>query len=163
MCATVNSTTPILRCISEGDEIVIPATEGKRTIWDAKETFPGGIDSDFKNCSATKMSSAKPDTTVKVYEMVEDATFVQMFGSLSGERKNLCFTHDQIITFCETHHEWLHLDGYATFFLFEVESNFVVARVLSDARDCLYVLGSLFGLADVWSAEHRPRVVVPQL
>ena len=125
----MTTATPILRCISEGTEIVIKATEGRRTIAGVNQTFFGWINSVLRSWDANKAGGARPATPVKVYEMAQNATYVQMFTSLGVEKKNLCFTHDQIITFCEDHRSWLCMDGQATFFLCEYEDTFRIARV----------------------------------
>ncbi len=153
----------ILRCISEDAEIVIPATEGKRTIGDAKETFLAGIDADFKNWGANKSCGARLAIPVKVHEMAKDATFSQMFSSLGEEKTKFSFTHDQIITFCEKHRQWLRTDGYGTFFLFESESNFFVAYVRFDDHGRLSVFVLRFEYSSVWRAGRRHRLFVPQL
>ena len=152
---------PILRCISEGIEIVIEATEGRRTISVAERKFLGGIDFNFKNWDVNKASDARPATPVKVYEMIQDATPVQIFDSLRVEKKNLCFTHDQIITFCEKHRPWLREDGHHTLFLFASDGAFFVASVFFGDYGHRVSIHQLKDI-DVWNAHYHPHLVVPQ-
>lgn len=152
----------ILKYISEAQEIFIETCDGSQTIATAKETFKSGIDGDFKNWGTNKPGASTQKTAVQVHEMVKDATFAQMFGSLGTDLDKLCLTQHQIKTFCEVHKNWLRTDGYGTFFLFKVEDQFFVAHVYvySDGlRVYVYRLGYDF----VWYAEYRLRVVVPQL
>lgn len=152
----------ILRLISEYEDIIIPACDGSATLAQAKETFLSYIDSDLKNWGLDKAGIATEKTTVQVYELVKDATFAQMFGSIGVDLDKLCLTQHQIKTFCEKHTKWLRTNGDATLFLFKEEGQFFVAdvRVYSNG---LGVLVLRFGDEHVWIADYWHRLVVPQL
>lgn len=152
----------ILKCISEAQEIFIETCDGTQTIATAKETFKSGIDGDFKNWGTNKPGNSTQKTSVQVHELVKDATFAQMFGSLGTDLDKLCLTQHQIKLFCEVHKDWLRKDGYATFFLFKVDEQFFVALVLVDS-DGLYVSVYRFENVCVWDAGYSHRMVVPQL
>jgi hypothetical protein len=158
--ATNEST--ILRLISGGKSIMIDACDGSETITNAKDTFKSGIDSDFKNLGTDKPGQATEETAVKVHEMVKDATFAQIFGSLGTDLDKLCLTQHQIKKFCKKHANWLRTDGYGAFFLFKVEDQYFVAHVLVGAVG-LNVRVYRLGRGIVWFAESLLRVVVPQL
>lgn len=157
---TVNDT--ILRLISGGESIVIDACDGSETIANAKDTFKSGIDSDFKNWGTNKPGQATEDTAVQVHEMVKDATFAQMFGSLGTDLDKLCLTQHQIKKFCKKHANWLRTDGYGTFFLFKVEDQYFVVGV-GVVSDGLGVDVDRLEYDRVWHGEYRHRVVSPQL
>ncbi|MCC6198706.1 hypothetical protein IT401_00600 [Candidatus Nomurabacteria bacterium] len=152
----------ILKCISEAQEIFIETCDGTQTIATAKETFKSGIDGDFKNWGTNKLGNSTQKTSVQVHELVKDATFAQMFGSLETDLDKLCLSQHQIKLFCEVHKDWLHKDGYAIFFLFKVDEQFFVANVYVNSGG-LHVSVYRFGLDDVWRAEYSHRMVVPQL
>lgn len=152
----------ILRLISKGETIIIDACDGSETLANANDVFKSGIDSDFKNWGTNKSGNATEDTAVQVREMVQDATFAQMFGSLGTDLDKLCLTQSQIKNFCKKHSNWLRSDGYATFFLFKVDEQFFVAYVFVHS-DGLNVHVDRFENDDVWHARYAHRVVVPQL
>ena len=152
----------ILKCISEAQEIFIETCDGTQTIATAKETFKSGIDGDFKAWGTNKPGQSTEKTAVQVYEMTENATFAQLFGSLGTDLDKLCLTQHQIKLFCEVHKEWLRQDGYGTFFLFKVEDQFFVARVFVCSGGLRVSARRLEG-DGVWDAGSRRRVVVPQL
>lgn len=152
----------ILRLLSASETIPIAPCTGLETLAQAKKTFPSGIDSDFKNWKLDVSAEATEETQVQVHEMVKDATFAQMFGSLGNDLDKLCMTQHQIKTFCEQHSTWLRTEGYGTFFLFKVEDQFFVAYV-NVYSDGLYVRVRRFGDDRVWSAEYQHRLVSPQL
>lgn len=152
----------ILKLISEAHEIIIETCDGSQTIATAKETFKSGIDREFKNWGTNKAGASTEKTPVQVHEMVKNATFARMFGSLGTDLDKLCLTQHQIKTFCEVHKEWLRKDGYATFFLFKVEDQFFVANVGVDSGG-LYVSVQRFEDGNVWVAEYSHRMVVPRL
>ncbi|NTV22603.1 MAG: hypothetical protein HGB03_03520 [Candidatus Yonathbacteria bacterium] len=151
----------ILRLISKGETIVIDVCDGSETLATAKEVFPG-IDGDFKNWGTNKAGIATKEQVVDVHELVKDATFAQMFGSLGTDLDKLCLTQAQIKNFCKKHFNWLRTDGYPTFFLFKVEDQFFVAYVLVHS-DGLRVYVRQFEDVLVCSAVNSHRLVVPQL
>jgi hypothetical protein len=156
----------LLKVLYENEKIVLPALSGNRTIYGSKEVF-SSVDKDFKNWDLNKKSKSTPETEVEIYEMVKDATFKDIFVSLSNDLNSLCLTQDQIIDFCVKYPERLRQDGYGTFFLFKKRRLFrrdkffvVVVGVFSDGLGVLVVH---FGGADVWDAVYRHRVVIPKL
>lgn len=151
-----------LRLLSGGKTITIAPCDGTETLARAKETFPSGIDSNFKNWKLDKAGEATEETAVQVHELVQDATFAKMFGSRGTDRNKLCLTQHQIKTFCEQHSDWLRTDGYGTLFLFKENNEFFVAGV-GVSSDGLFVFVYRFEYDDVWSAGLQPRLVCPQL
>ena len=154
---------PILCLISGGHELVIDETDGTETILGAKDVFPGGIDSDFVHWGADEPSGPTPKTPVDVYELAQDGTFEQMFGSICSNPERLCFIQSQIIGFVKKYPNWLHPRGWSTFFPFRSKGNFFVAVVgaRGDGRLCAGVRRRGYGR--VWGAGRRLRVVFPQL
>lgn len=117
------------------------------------------IDSDFENWDTDKKSPKTKETEVAVLEMTKDATFTEMFT----HPEDMVLTQAQIIEFVKEHKDKLCTDGYNTFFLFKVDSCFFVARARFGDDGRLGVFVSRFSDDDVWCAEHRHRIVVPQL
>ncbi|MFA7702389.1 MAG: hypothetical protein WCX80_02950, partial [Patescibacteria group bacterium] len=159
----------VLHLISGGKKIIIKALDGKELIANAKKTFKSGIDSDFVNWELNTEGLATEETPTNVYEMVHDATFIQMFNSLPVNSEKLVMTQHQIINFCTMHASWLRQNDYATFFLTKKDWNapasdnnlfVVLVRVDSDG---LSVRVARFGFGHVWLAECRRRLVAPQL
>ncbi len=151
-----------LKLLSGAETLMLDALDGKETLATAKEIFPSGIDGDFKNWGTNKAGIATKEQAVDVHELVQNATFAQMFGSLGTDLDKLCLTQSQIKNFCKKHPNWLRKDGYATFFLFKVEDQFFVACVSVDSGGLDVDLGR-FGYDGVWLAEGSHRMVVPQL
>lgn len=143
--------------------LTVAATDGTETIPNAKSVFPGYLDSDFRNWDADEASGPTPELLVAVHEMVQDATFAQIFSSLGTDKEKLCLTHSQIIDFVKTHRQHLRIDGYASFFLFKSKGSFFVADVYFGDDGRLKVLVRRFANVYVWDGESRHRVVVPQL
>lgn len=152
---------PYLRLLSDRP-LLIPAVDGSAVLADATDVFTGYIDPDFRHYKADEPGPATQATPALVYELVQDATFAQMFGSLSPDVAKLCLTQAQIKAFVKKHHNWLRKDG-ATFFLFQSHSQFFVARVYFYGDGSLRVYAYHFEYDYVWNAESRPRVVAPQL
>ena len=151
----------ILNCLS-GTPIIIPACDGTHTLARAKKVFKSYIDSDFKNWGLDKPGKRTEEIAVAVYEMVKDATFAQMFGSIGIDLDKLCFTQHQIEIFCEEHPEWFRTNSCNTFFLFKEYEQFFVASVyvLSDGLD---VSIHRLGYDNVWDSGYSRRLVAPQL
>ena len=144
------------------ENLLLPACDGTQTLAQAKKTFPLYLDPDFKNWGLDKKGVVTKETAVQVYELIKNATFAQMFGSLGADLDKLCMTQHQIKAFCEKHADWLRADGNATFFLFKVGDQFFVAHVsVHSVGLCAYV--DRFERDIVWRAEPARRLVVPQL
>jgi hypothetical protein len=152
-----------LRLIPESQSLILDTTSGTETFSDAKDVFDY-IDPDFKNWDANAPGNPTAETKVKVREMINDATFSQMFGSLCSDVRKLCLTPGQIKNFATKYRGWLRTEGYViTFFLFESKGNFFVADVYFVSDDALHGIVYQFGDGRVWDAEDHRRVVVPQL
>ena len=150
------------KLISGNESLVLNSVDGKEILADAKDLFMY-IDSDFKNYGADEKGLATGEIFVHVYGMTKDATFSQMFNSLSSDVKKLCLTQAQIKGFVKKYRHWLRADGYATFFLFESNSQLFVANVHVRSDGGLEVNVRRFEYSLVWRAECCLRVVVPQL
>ncbi|OGL61895.1 hypothetical protein A3C09_04415 [Candidatus Uhrbacteria bacterium RIFCSPHIGHO2_02_FULL_47_44] len=153
---------PILRRLFEDETITIAPCDGSRYVAKEKGVFKAYIEGLFASWGLDKPGQSTVAANVSVYEMIRDATFAQMFGSLGPDLDKLCLSQHQIVEFCETHSARLRQEGYATFFLFKEGDQFCVARVDVFADGlcvCVYRLED--GL--VWYGEFRPRLVVPQL
>jgi hypothetical protein len=150
----------ILKLVSAGETSIIEACDGRQTIARAKKVFASGIDNDFENWGLDNPGEATPEIMPQVYELAEDATFVKMFTSFTSDLDKFCFTQNQIIRFCEKYPSQLSQSG-ATFFLFKLNGEYFVARVrvYSGGLDARVYR---FEYDNVWHAEDRSRVVVPQ-
>jgi len=150
----------ILKLISAGENVAIGPTDGTEILAKAKDIFTW-IDSDFVDYGADEPGQATLETSVRVYEMAKDATFAQMFSSLSSDLDRLCLTQAQIKSFAKSHRNWLRSDGYATFFLFKSHGHFFVAGVFVNSYGELEANVGRFEDGNVWGAGGRGRVVVP--
>lgn len=151
-----------LKLISDGMEIAIGPTDGQGTIAQARDTFPGYIDSDFRNYKTDVKGQPTKAMPVVVYELVKNGTFSQIFGVFGENLDRLCLSQDQIISFVKDNENWLRTDGYGTFFLFKVNGEFFVARVRRDSRGLEVGAGRL-SRGSIWYGGGQRRVVVPQL
>jgi len=141
--------------------VVLPPCDGTKTIAkDGTDLFTGWIDPEFNNCGANDRTS---ETRVAVLEMVEDADFATMFGSLDKDTSKLCLTQHQILDFVRDHENLLRDGGYATLFLFKSKGKFFVASVAWNDYGSLGVNFRRFGSDGICLAKYGHRVVVPQL
>ena len=151
-----------LKLISGKESFVLGPTDGIEILVNAKKTF-AYINSNFVKYGADEKGLPTGETPVVVYEMIKDATFSQMFSSLSSDLNNLCLTQAQIKGFVRNYRNWLRADSHATFFLFRSHNRFFVAYVCVFFGDRLWVFVSRFEDSNVWCVRSCHRVVVPQL
>lgn len=151
-----------LKLISGGESLLLDPTDGTKTLANAKDVFVW-INSDFNNWGADEQGQPTVETTVDVYEMAKDATFLQMFSELNADVSKLCLTQHQIKNFVKKYRQWLRTEGYGTFFLFESSGVFFVADVRFDSDGELDVSVNHFEYSHVWYDEYRHRLVVPKL
>ena len=157
-----NVKNEFLKLISGNETLVIDNCDGSEGLANASDLF-AWIDSDFRNYGADQKGQATGETSVRVHEMTRNATFSQMFVSLNADMEKICLTPHQIKKFVKKYRNWLRIDGYATFFLFKLNNQFFVAGVSFDSDGKLRVYVDRFERDNVWRAEDRRRVVVPQL
>ena len=149
--------------MSKPDEIILPETDGKRTLAEASDVFTRYLDPNFRELNTGITGERSGKLPVSIYEMRQDANFQEMFTSLSGDLDKLVLPQDKIIAFCENHRDQLRADGYATFFLFKVKEKFFVAYVRLGGRSRLLANVCRFEYDGVWLGGGRRRLVVPQL
>lgn len=166
---------PILRDITGDHILTLPASDGGRIIADARETFRAGIDPDFRNWGAYEPGRKTAKTRVRVYELIQNADFIDMFWSqipLPGGAEILRRNHrliqivaleqHQIIDFANIYPNWLRHDGSATFIPFWSNAQAFVA----DARVYpagLRAFADRLEFSDECYADDRYRVVLPEL
>ncbi|MFA5109152.1 MAG: hypothetical protein WC458_01225 [Patescibacteria group bacterium] len=163
----------LLKLISNNENLMIEASDGKAYIYDAKKTFRSFIDEDFKNWGLNKPGIATPETLVKVDEIVSDGKFLDIFRALPGTWNQKWFSQDQVIEFCETFSSWLRREGNTTMFLCKIDENKIIEE--DKPQDNLVVVSVRVGsdglrvyvyrleCVSVWYGEYRHRVVSPQL
>lgn len=167
-----DSVTTILAPLYESKKTIVEATAGTETFAGANDFVIGYIDPDYARL--TKDRPAKPTQAKKanVMEMIQDADFKTMYGSLRRDNAELAWTNEeQVIKFCRAHKEKLN-QSWWNFFLLEVEDNeatdenekkkYFVARVCVCGRG-LGASVRRFDDPPPWLAGLRPLVVVPQL
>ncbi len=135
--------------------VTIGKTSGKLTIAESK--LFNYVDSDFRNWDTDSADEKRDSCALDVLEMTEDMTFARMFRD--PERQWI--TQSQVLEFVGIHQGELRRNGYATFFLFKSSGEFFVAYV-DVSSGGLRVRVNRFEHGNVWNAERRHRLVVPQ-
>ncbi len=141
--------------------IQLNATKGTETFVKNKDLFTSWFDSDFENYKTDVKGKNTKELKVEVRELTEDSTLKDIFNSISTDTDSLVLSQGQIIDYVKNHKDFL-TDWY-TFFLFKVSDEFFVAGVRVDGGGRLAVGVNRFSYDDVWGAEFRLRIVVPQL
>ncbi len=137
--------------------IHLPKLSGKKTLARADDIL-SYIDPDFEKWNTDKVGEKTEEMDLAVCELEKDSTFKEIFT----KPEEMALSQAQIIQFCRDHKDKLRQYGYGTFFLFKVGTDFFVARV--GVRSVgLDVDVHRFSDDDVWYADFRPRIVVPQL
>jgi len=169
-CWTAEVKNLSLRLIASGKQIIIAACDGTQTLAQAKEMFSSDIHYGFKNFNLNKPGEATEETVVQVYELLQHATYAQMYESLGVDLGKLCMTQHQIVAFCEQNPDWLHLDDehVITSFLFRGDEgksatpdNLFVANAYAQCGklDCAVYQ---FELPSYWETrDQKHRLVFP--
>jgi len=150
----------ILKLISAGEKIMVEALNGKELISKAKMIFTSYIDTEFTHLKLNEASVATPETFLDVYEIVNTATYAQIFTELNSNLNKLVMTQEQIICFCKKHSKWLRQEQCGTYFLIKVNNEYflVSVHIISGLRVYVYC----FKKNDLCPAGGRHRFVVPQ-
>ncbi len=127
----------------------------------ASSVYPGYLSSNVKDWSLETIQKETKRTKLKVFKMTKSADYEDLFLSINQDKKKMCMTQAQIIEFCKKHKDKLRKDGYGTFFLFEEDGKFFVARVDVDSGGLLGLGVDEFTRDGVWSAGGARHLVVP--
>jgi hypothetical protein len=152
---------PLLKWASTSD-FVVEALDGKETIANGTEVFKF-IDQNFFTWNLNKPSQPTKKTRFSTFDVIEDATFGEMFRFLSRKvNLNSCLTTQaQIKNICQKNLLELNDDVYS--FLTENEDKEVV--VISVTATGIGLQASLWRLEDgkIWFAKGRRKLIVPRL
>ena len=145
--------------------MVIGATKGTDTLASASDVF-SYIDPNLKNWGCDKAEQSTGEMDVEVYEQIEDADYQKIFGCFNRDFNSLFLSTAQIKSFVLNNAKdyMRETEEWTTFrFLFKVENEFFIAdvRVHSDGKRDIRV--RRFSYDGVCYAEHRHRIVVPQV
>lgn len=140
---------------------VISPTDGEETLAEGKDVFCQ-IDSDFEKYGTNKKGPAAEAIAVCGFEVIKDATLPQIFGSLSSSPNKCCFINQtQIKCFARDYSQYLRPNGYANFFLFEVDKKFSIANIHKYSNKVLEAIWLPYDGKIVVSPINHPRVFVP--
>ncbi len=138
--------------------IIKAMPSGYTNIFRSRNVFRNSIDPDFKNLDLDVIQKASSETEVKVYELIEDASFLEMFDSIGRELDKLCFTQKQIIYFCKNC--FFSKYGKEVFFLFKENKNYYIANVrLTFNGLCVEVLDLYHNYR--WDSDESPYLLIP--
>ncbi|MEI7620130.1 MAG: hypothetical protein WCJ57_01000 [Candidatus Falkowbacteria bacterium] len=123
-----DSTVDYLGWISQGSFLNMNELDGTVTIAQSKHVFESSIDSDLEGPDFDSPGKATSGTAFKVYELIKDGKFPDIFSSVSPNLDDLVVTQHQIVRFCERYRKWLCRD-FATFFLVKEGGKYSVIGV----------------------------------
>lgn len=164
--APVEQQKSILVLVSNENKAVVenlPSGYVKNLVTDAGGTFryykTSSLETSWTSCDVQRASDKM---TMNIYELKQNATFLQMFSSLNEDLNKLCLTQSQIVNFCQKNQKHLSQNG-PTFFLFKEGNKFFVAKVdvFSDGLSVhVYHLEN----KDTWIASvYNYRVITPAI
>jgi hypothetical protein len=151
---------PLLKLISESNDIFIEALYGQKIIIDYKNIFQS-IDQDFNNWNLNKPGEKTDKVFVDVYEMIEDATFLEMFNSLNRTFDDLILSQEQIIYFCLNYFYLLNQEKYNTFFLIKEGTEYFVVSIFLFPEGLHARINKVDDVV-VWDGDFHCRLVVPR-
>jgi hypothetical protein len=99
-----------LPVISKGEDLVLDQTDGQDALAGAADVFRY-IDSNFKKWGCDVPGPPTKETPVRVYEMVTDGSFKEMFGGFDLALDSLSLTQAQIKQFVVRYPQWLKKGG----------------------------------------------------
>jgi hypothetical protein len=106
-----------LRLISGEEALVVDPADGRQTLGQATDVFRY-IDDNFERWNCNIMGPPTKETAVRVYEMIRNSTFGELFGGFGTALDSLALTQAQIKQFAKHYRDWLQEGGNGTFFLF---------------------------------------------
>ncbi len=125
----------------------------------AKEVLTGYLNSDFEK--GLEGQQEIPKREMISFKQVKDGDFEDSFLSINRNKEKVVMTKREIIDYCDKHKDKLRKDVYSTFFVYEEDGKFFVARVRFDDSGHLRLHVYAFDDSYVWGAEYALHLVVP--
>ena len=138
---------------------MLDPTDGRETLAGATDLFRY-VDSNLRRWGCDVTEPPTEEAAARVYEMVIDSTFQEMFGGFGAALDLLTLTQAQIKQFASRYPDWLKTGGNGTFFLFKVGNEFFVAAVFFFSNGRLGVRARRLSLERILRAEKRHRLVL---
>jgi hypothetical protein len=148
-----------LKLISGQEPLMLDSTDGQETLAGGTDLFRY-IDSNLRRWSCDVTQPPTKETPIRVYEVVRDSAFGEMFGGFGVSLDSLTLTQSQIKLFARRYPDWLKKGGNGTFFLFKVGNEFFVAAIFLFLDGCLGVRARRVSLERVFRAQKRHRAVL---
>ncbi len=141
--------------------LIVPETDGTKTILDARDVFLAGISSNFQEWGCCITGTPTPQVPAEARFLVESATFEEIFDiELAGR---FWTSTDQITKFVTCNRNWMWDDrgGDKVFPLIIWGKKFIAsAYYRADGRLGAHLLD--FVNERVWHSRQRRRFIVPQ-
>jgi hypothetical protein len=153
-----------VRLVPGGEAIPLPATDGTKTLFSARQMFAGGATGNqlsYRFKALDKPACLTGSMTARVFQVTKDLVPINMFECPEFGSEPVCLTQHQIVEFLINHRRWLVGREHATLFPFvSPEGDFLVAAIwigkYSGMRGTLLDIGS----SEVLRAEHAQQIVV---
>lgn len=136
----------------KGENIIVKATTGKERIT-GSDLFDKRV---YLDPLPSVSGEPTKDTIACIYEVVNDGTFIDFFGSFGENRKR--WHESQVMQFCRDHHDKIRIGSYVT--LFELENGCVVGVLIDDDNRLRAFIRSL-NYPALWQAYYRRRLIIP--
>jgi hypothetical protein len=170
--AIANRQKGILRLISGDHDLKLKGSDGSRLICQATDVFKF-IDDRNHQAGISHPGIASPEMTPEVYQLLRDATFMDIFTSLPGSWDQKWIPEDKVVEFCKKYPHWLRQKHLSTFFLIKREQDKPINQekpsdnlLIVCVRVNDYGLGVNFLFLDnpfMWRGKELRHVVIPQL
>lgn len=153
----VTVSSSVLQYISDGQEIIIPPCDGREKFGQTKKVFVT-VAKKLTGREVIQNDEPTDATPVAVHQLIDDATFAQMFLS----KEEVLFTEMQIIEFSKVYPNWLQTGDGATFLLFKDNKEITVATIFVNPNKTLWLDYRDFYSSTIWKEKNGHRIVIPK-
>lgn len=152
---------PILKLLSDYEDVTIDVCDGTRVLPDAEYLFPAGITVFVEDgVVVSEPSVPTSEVEVGVYEQREDTSFEEIMYFLATNQNELGFTWHQIENFAKKHPEWIRPKGYDTLFPLNIKGRLFIARVGFDSQKYLFVVIRHANILKVFRASDKHHFIL---
>ncbi len=148
----VDSYEKYLFQLYKDENIIVKATSGTENI-EGSDLFSERV---YLDTLPSLIGEPTQDTIACIYEVVNDGTFIDFFGSFGEDRKR--WQESQVLQFCRDHRDKIRIGSYVT--LFELENGCVVGVLIDDDNRLRAFIRSL-NYPALWQAYYRRRLIIP--
>lgn len=153
----------VLKLITKAMDLTISATDERKICNTGMDVFAYIYDKFTDHSHSYEPTKTKP-MVVDVYNLIEEATYTEIYSYFYRDLNSLCLTQSQIISFTETHKTLPSDYARQIHFLYRADNQFFVAFIdrIDENKGMPRIFQRPLGDTLTWMGKSQDQFVIPR-